>query len=89
MAKCSNCERRRKLDQDGLCKECRAEITAQFEGAMCSRCDINLTFDGYCPNDRCPFSNTYQDESDGDWELPDKKERHYIETVVKKRPSDR
>jgi predicted amidophosphoribosyltransferase len=82
---CSRCDLKGKVDGDGMCEECREEITESFRGAMCSRCDIDLTYDGFCPNDRCPFNGCYQDESDGDWKAPNKKERRYIETVVKKR----
>jgi hypothetical protein len=86
---CSRCDLKGKVDRDGLFEECHAEVAETFRGASCCRCGLGLTYDGFCPNDRCPFSDTYQDESDGDWGLPDEKERRYIETVVKKRPSDR
>ena len=56
-----------------------------FDGALCTRCEIDLGGDGLCPNDRCPFNGSYQDESNGDWELPDDEERDYIERVVKRR----
>ena len=82
MARCAQCDRRRVLVHDDLCKECLAEF---FAGATCSRCDIDLGPDGLCPNDRCPFADTYQDESDGDWELPDDEERAHIERALKRR----
>ena len=88
MPKCSRCDMRRKLDQDGLCRECHSQVAEFFEGAMCCRCEIDLTYDGFCPNDRCPFNGTYQDESDEDWKAPNKKERRYIETVIKPRLSN-
>jgi hypothetical protein len=50
MARCVQCNKRRVLVLDDLCKECLAEF---FAGATCSRCDIDLGPDGLCPNDRC------------------------------------
>jgi hypothetical protein len=85
---CSRCDEIGKVDRDGLCEDCHADVAATFRGAMCCRCDIDLTYDGFCPNDQCPFNVCYQDESDGDWKAPNKKERRYIETVVKKRLAD-
>jgi hypothetical protein len=82
MPKCSRCHMRRKLGQEGLCKECREELTEYFQGAMCSRCDIDLTFDGFCPNDRCPFNERYQDEGPPDVQPVSPKEREYIERVI-------
>ena len=82
MARCVECDRRRAIVLDGMCRECVARF---FAGATCSRCEIGLGSDGLCPNDRCPFADTYQDESDGDWEPPDDEERDHIERVVKRR----
>jgi hypothetical protein len=83
MPRCVRCERRRKLDQDGYCKACRTERSVFFAGASCARCDLVLSFDGYCPNDRCPFADTYQDELTESWLSPDDDERFYIEIVIK------
>lgn len=34
-----------------------------FEGAQCSRCDLDLNpRTGMCPNARCPFHSRFQDE---------------------------
>lgn len=85
MTRCSRCDRRRKLDTDGLCRACRAELAETFAGAMCARCEIDLTDDGYCPNDRCPFYDTLQDESDGDWGPPDDEERRHIDALARGR----
>ncbi len=81
MARCSHCDMRRKLDEDGLCKRCRTELAESFEGAMCSRCELDLTPDGLCPNDRCAYHHGYQDEvvADGSW--PSEEERAYIEQI--------
>jgi hypothetical protein len=89
MPRCVRCDRRRKLDQDGYCKACRTELSDFFAGASCARCDLDLSFDGYCPNDHCPFADTYQDELTGNWLPPDDDERLYIETVVRPRLQDR
>jgi hypothetical protein len=82
MARCEECGKRRVIVSDGLCKQC---LGAFYAGAQCSRCDLDLDSEGYCPNDRCPFRNTHQDESNGDWEPPDDEEQNYIERVVKRR----
>jgi hypothetical protein len=65
------------------------ELSDFFAGASCARCDLDLSFDGYCPNDRCPFADTYQDELTNSWVPPDDDERLYIETVVRPRLRDR
>lgn len=52
-----------------------------FEGAQCSRCDLDLDpRSGFCPNDRCPFHCRYQDEIVR-WLPPDEDEEVYIEQV--------
>jgi hypothetical protein len=45
-----------------------------YEGGKCTRCGLTLD-EGYCPNDRCPFSHTYQDEMVEDWTYPEEDER--------------
>jgi hypothetical protein len=79
MARCDECGKRRVVDDDGLCKECRADF---FRGAMCCRCEIGLTDEGYCPNDRCMFHTRYQDETPPDFEIPSAEERRYIRKVI-------
>lgn len=86
MAKCEECGKRRVIGSDGLCNECRAEF---FRGAMCSRCEIGLTDDGFCPNDRCPFHMSYQDEFVPDNEIPSDEERAYIKKVIRPRIAGR
>lgn len=52
-----------------------------FEGAQCSRCDLDLDpRTGFCPNDRCPFHSRYQDEI-VNWSPPGEDEERYIEQV--------
>ena len=51
-----------------------------YEGGNCTRCGLALD-EGYCPNDRCPFSHTYQDEMVEDWAYPGKAEKAYIKTL--------
>jgi hypothetical protein len=79
MARCGVCGKRRVVDEEGLCKECRGEY---FRGATCCRCEISLTEDGYCPNDRCHFFTRHQDESPPDFDLPDEEEWQYIKEVI-------
>ena len=78
MARCVECDKRRVIVLDGLCKECLAGF---FAGATCSRCQLGLTPDGFCPNDRCPYHHGYQDEvvADDDW--PSEEESHCIEKI--------
>ena len=80
MARCSRCDMRRKVDEDGLCKRCRTDLAESFEGAMCSRGERDLT-DGLCPNDRCPFHFGYQDEVVTNDSWPSEEERAYIEQI--------
>jgi hypothetical protein len=51
-----------------------------YEGGECTRCGLALD-DGLCPNDRCPFSDTYQDEMVEDWFYPEEDERAHIATL--------
>jgi hypothetical protein len=51
-----------------------------YEGGECTRCGLALD-EGYCPNDRCPFADTYQDEMIEDWTYPEDDEQAYIETL--------
>lgn len=52
-----------------------------FEGAQCSRCDLDLDpRSGMCPNDRCPFHGRYQDEIVR-WSPPGEDEEGHIEAV--------
>jgi hypothetical protein len=51
-----------------------------YEGGSCTRCGLSLD-EGYCPNLRCPFSHTYQDEMIEDWTYPDDDERDYIASL--------
>ena len=78
MARCDECGKRRVLDANRLCTECRAEF---FRGAMCSRCEISLSDEGYCPNDRCPFHTSYQDEGIANDQWPSEEEWLYIEQL--------
>lgn len=53
-----------------------------YDGAICSRCDLDLDDWGYCPNDRCPFFARHQDEGGVDDEPVMPEEKEYIERVV-------
>jgi hypothetical protein len=79
MARCDVCGKRRVLDDDGLCKECRGDY---FRGAICCRCELPLDPDGTCPNDRCHFFTRYQDETPPGFDLPDEEEWQYIKEVI-------
>jgi hypothetical protein len=52
-----------------------------WEGGECTRCGLDLD-EGYCPNDRCPFSNCYQDEIRVDWKYPGNAEQKYIKNLI-------
>jgi hypothetical protein len=51
-----------------------------WEGGNCTRCGLALD-EGYCPNDRCPFSHCYQDEMIEDWKYPGRAEKAYIKKL--------
>jgi hypothetical protein len=51
-----------------------------WEGGSCTRCGMYLD-EGYCPNDRCPFSHCYQDEMIEDWKYPGRAEKAYIKKL--------
>ncbi len=48
---------------------------------MCSRCELDLTPDGLCPNDRCPYHFGYQDEVVTNDSWPSEEEWAYIERI--------
>ncbi|WP_152054391.1 hypothetical protein [Tautonia marina] len=79
--KCPNCEKRRVLGSDGICKACSAEY---YDGAMCSRCDLDLDDWGYCINDRCPFNDRHQDEGRGRIEPVSTEEQAQIERILRR-----
>lgn len=52
-----------------------------FEGAQCSRCDLDLDpSTGFCPNDRCPFYTRFQDEIVR-WSPPSEEEESHIARI--------
>lgn len=79
--RCPECENRRVLGPDGICKACSAEY---YGGASCSRCDLDLDAWGYCPNDRCPFSDAHQDEGGADDEPISDEEQAHIEKILRR-----
>lgn len=86
--KCSNCKFDETLGADGLCDDCREAVKrdteGMFDGALCARCDISLDSEGYCPNEKCPFHSTYQDELTESWKPPGAAERAYIRQIERK-----
>ncbi len=81
MAECDECGEEFESHESGLCEACRAERDSYYEGAICGRCNVDLDSDGYCENDRCPFSSRHQDEG-VPFRLVDDDELNYIRTVV-------
>ena len=61
---------------------CQAERDSYYRGAICGRCNVDLDPEGYCQNDRCPFSARHQDEGGADDEPLDDEEWEYIQKVV-------
>ncbi len=60
----------------------RKRKTGEFEGATCSRCELDLDPEtGECPNDRCPFHFGFQDEVIDDEGHPSEDERKYIDEL--------
>ncbi|QDV37545.1 hypothetical protein [Tautonia plasticadhaerens] len=84
--RCPDCDKRRVLGPDGICRQCSAEF---YRGATCSRCDLDLDDWGYCPNDRCPFFARHQDEGGADDEPVTPEEREHIERFVQRRRTGR
>jgi hypothetical protein len=62
------------------------EKEEDWEGGECTRCGLYLD-EGYCPNDRCPFSHCYQDEITVTWKYPGRAEKAYIKKL-QGRPKD-
>ncbi len=80
--RCPNCEKRRVLGSERICKACSAEY---YDGALCSRCDLDLDSWGYCVNDRCPFYCSYQDEAGSIVEPVSDEEWKYITKIAHRR----
>jgi hypothetical protein len=85
--KCDECIRRQEAlreqtyhedDEDEEVEEEEEEMG--WEGGSCTRCGMDLD-EGYCPNDRCPFSHCYQDEMIEDWKYPGRAEKAYIKKL--------
>jgi hypothetical protein len=96
MATCLYCQMDPASGPDGACDFCRdllasdqAEIDAEegrdrgSEGGECARCGLALE-EGSCPNERCPFADTFQDELMEGWRPPGPKERAHIERISKR-----
>jgi len=60
----------------------RKRKTGEYEGATCSRCELPLDAkEGTCPNDRCPYHFSGQDEIVTDDGPPSEEELRYIEEI--------
>jgi hypothetical protein len=79
--KCNECFRRQEaLREQADHEDDEDEELQGYEGGECTRCGLALE-EGLCPNDRCPFADSYQDELVEDWTYPEEDERAHIATL--------